>query len=128
MKALAEVLAEHVPCAAIGMFNFPNGGGNSRNCLCGERIEVMFAELSDDESSTDAKLNAKIAAHQAAALTAAGFGLVADARTIYEQARDCLQALIDHPDKAVSVAEYRAQITAAQKASNDAHDAWMGEK
>lgn len=46
----------------------------------------------------------------------------------YEAARANLAHLIDHPDKSVSVAEYRAQIKAAQKVNQDAHDAWMGEK
>ncbi len=45
----------------------------------------------------------------------------------YTAARAKVAGLIDHPDKAVSVAEYRAQIKAAQKASQDAHEAWMGE-
>ncbi len=51
-----------------------------------------------------------------------------DPRTTYETTRAWLAFLIDHPDKAVSVAEYRAQIKAAQKVSQDAHGAWMGEK
>ena len=46
----------------------------------------------------------------------------------YEQARDRLQHLIDHPKLTVSIAEYRAQLQAAMKASQDAHDAWMVEK
>jgi hypothetical protein len=46
----------------------------------------------------------------------------------YNTAHARLQHLIDHPDKAVSVAEYRAQIKAAQKAVKVAHKAWTGEK
>ena len=48
--------------------------------------------------------------------------------TTYNIARTWLAFLIDHPDKAVTVAEYRAQIKAAQKAVMVAHKDWMGEK
>ncbi|MDQ5860812.1 MAG: hypothetical protein M3536_00940 [Actinomycetota bacterium] len=43
----------------------------------------------------------------------------------YDEARGWLAVLIDNPDKAVSVAEYKAQIKAAQKAVKAAHKAWM---
>lgn len=39
----------------------------------------------------------------------------------YEEARDWLNFLIDHPDKAVSVDQYRAQIIAAKSAVASAH-------
>jgi hypothetical protein len=44
----------------------------------------------------------------------------------YNEARAWLAFLVDHPDKAVSAAEYRAQIVAASEATAVAHDAWMG--
>lgn len=44
----------------------------------------------------------------------------------YGNTRAWLAFLIDHPDKTVSVDEYRAQIKAAQDANNAAHKAWMG--
>jgi hypothetical protein len=78
-KTMAEVLGEHVPTASFGSFNM-NGGGNSRYCSCGERFDVLYTELGDDENGTNPLLNHKLAAHQAAALSAAGFGLVADAK------------------------------------------------
>jgi hypothetical protein len=56
------------------------------------------------------------------------YRLVPWQRVAYEQARDRLQHLIDHPKLTVSIAEYRAQLQAAMKASQDAHDAWMVEK
>jgi hypothetical protein len=43
----------------------------------------------------------------------------------YNEARGWLAVLIDNPDKAVSVAAYKAQIAAAQKAVKAAHKAWM---
>lgn len=43
----------------------------------------------------------------------------------YDEARGWLAVLIDNPDKAVSVSEYKAQIRAAQKAVKSAHKAWM---
>lgn len=43
----------------------------------------------------------------------------------YNEARAWLAFLIDHPDKGVSVGEYRAQIMAAQKVSQDAHNAML---
>lgn len=43
----------------------------------------------------------------------------------YDDARGWLAVLIDNPDKAVSVADYKAQIRAAQGAVKSAHKAWM---
>ena len=43
----------------------------------------------------------------------------------YDEARGWLAVLINNPDKAVSVAEYKAQIKDAQKAVKSAHKAWM---
>lgn len=43
----------------------------------------------------------------------------------YDQARGWLAILIGNPDKAVSVAEYKAQIKTATKAVKSAHKAWM---
>lgn len=46
----------------------------------------------------------------------------------YEAARNWLAFLIDHPDKAVSVAEYKAQLARARKAVASAHKAWMASR
>lgn len=43
----------------------------------------------------------------------------------YNHARQWLYFLIDHPDKTVSVAEYRDQLKAARKASDTAHRALL---
>jgi hypothetical protein len=51
-----------------------------------------------------------------------------DSYSTYRSARAWQTFLIDNPDKSVPVAEYRAQLRAALKASDDAHAAWMGEK
>jgi hypothetical protein len=59
-KTMAEVLAEHRY----------RGGSEPRACRCGHELPLgLEGNLSD-----------AIAAHQAAALSAAGFGLVADAK------------------------------------------------
>lgn len=43
----------------------------------------------------------------------------------YDEARGWLAFLIDHSDKEVSVAAYKAQIRDAQKAVKAAHKEWM---
>lgn len=48
-----------------------------------------------------------------------------EAMNRYDEARGWLAVLIDNPDKAVSVAEYKAQMKDAQSAVRDAHKAWM---
>lgn len=45
--------------------------------------------------------------------------------TTCDHARAWLAFLIDHPDKTVSVAEYKAQIKSAQKSVQRAHKAMM---
>ena len=47
------------------------------------------------------------------------------AREVYEAARTELFDLIDHPDYAVPVSEYRAQLRAAKLAHDRAHKAMM---
>ena len=44
-----------------------------------------------------------------------------DAAEAYDEARNWLAFLIDHPDKTVSVDEYAAQIRAARNAVQRAH-------
>lgn len=46
--------------------------------------------------------------------------------TAYTHARAWLAFLIDHPDKSVTVAEYRGMLAEAQGACNVAHEAWAG--
>lgn len=46
--------------------------------------------------------------------------------TAYETARAWLAFLIDHPDKTVTVAEYRAILEEAQEGVRVAYVAWMG--
>lgn len=50
-------------------------------------------------------------------------GLIEQRQGEYDDARASLMARIEHPDKSVPVAEYRAQLTAAQKAVNRARKA-----
>lgn len=45
--------------------------------------------------------------------------------TAYETARAWLGFLIDHPDKSVTVAEYRGMLEQAQEGVAVAHEAWM---
>ena len=46
----------------------------------------------------------------------------------YDEARGWLAVLIDNPDKAVSVDEYRAQIKRARKAVATAHAAMLASR
>lgn len=46
--------------------------------------------------------------------------------TAYETARAWLAFLIDHPDKSVTVAEYRGMLAEAREGVKVAHQAWMG--
>lgn len=66
---VTEVLREHAPTTSSGMFN-SNGGGHVRYCSCGERFDVLYSELPNYEHDTAPYLNAKLAAHQVAALSA----------------------------------------------------------
>ncbi|UKA69566.1 hypothetical protein [Arthrobacter sp. FW306-06-A] len=120
-KTMAEVLGEHVPTASFGSFNM-NGGGNSRYCSCGEQFDVLYTELGDDENGTDPLLNHKLAAHQAAALSAAGFGLVADAKAeaLEEAANDmdCLERLSSYPEESCNDEE-NAAVEAYDNATNN---------
>jgi hypothetical protein len=67
MKTMQEVLAEHQISVA-----WESGDDREITCLCG-------TDLPSEDVRGEIDMNA-LAAHQSAALSAAGFGLVADAK------------------------------------------------